>query len=127
MLVSMSDGDPAQITAKMIDQAAQDGDALAKEVLAETGTFLGIAIGTLINLYNPQMVVLGGPVSRAGPFLMDTLCEEAQARSLHLLSQDVRFEMSVLGQDAGPVGAATMISRQLNDLLDWSQIDIEEE
>jgi len=127
LLVSMSSDEPANITAKMVEQAAREDDALAKDVLAETGAFLGIAIGTLINLYNPQMVVLGGPVSRAGPFLMDSLCREAEHRSLHLLSQDVRFEMSVLGQDAGPVGAATMISRQLNDLLDWSQIDNGEE
>jgi hypothetical protein len=58
---------------------------------------------------------------------MDTLCEEAQRRSLNLLAQDVRFELSVLGQDAGPVGAATMISRQLNELLDWSLVEVEEE
>jgi glucokinase-like ROK family protein len=123
LLSEMCDGQIDAITAKMVEGAARQGDDLAKEVLTETGTYLGLAVGTLLNLYNPQMVVLGGPVSRAGKFLLDPLREEAQRRSLGLLAQDVRFEVSVLDRDAGPIGAATMISRQLNDLLDWSVVD----
>jgi len=125
-LAQMAGGDLSRVTAKLVEAAAREGDALAKEVLAETGTYLGIAIGTLINLYNPEMIVLGGPVSRAGAFLMDPLQEEARRRSLDLLSEEVQFELSTLGDDAGPVGAATMISRQLNDLLDWSEPVAEE-
>jgi glucokinase-like ROK family protein len=120
LLREMTHGQLEQITAKTVEDAARQGDRLAREVLAETGAYLGIAIGTLINLYNPQMIVLGGPVSRAGSFLLDPLREEAERRSLNLLFEDVRFELSQLGHDAGPIGAATMISRQLNDLLDWS-------
>jgi glucokinase-like ROK family protein len=121
LLSDLCSGQVESITARMVAQAAQEGDTLARQILAETGTFLGIAIGALINLYNPQMVVLGGPVSQAGPFLIEPLREQVRRHSLSLLAQDVRLELSMLGNDAGPVGAATMVSGQLNDLLEWPE------
>jgi glucokinase-like ROK family protein len=122
LLSEMCEGHTGMITGKMITEAAQRGDRVAREALSETGTWLGIAAGTLINLYNPQMIVFGGPVSDAGPFFIDALREEAQRRSLDLLYGGVRIEFSALRSDAGAVGAATMISRQLNALLDWSEV-----
>jgi glucokinase len=95
---------------------------LARQVLAETGTFLGIAIAKLANLYAPQVVMLGGPVSQAWPFFIEPLREEIRRHTLDLLARHVRLEQSALGSDAGPVGAATMISRQLNDLIERPEL-----
>jgi N-acetylglucosamine repressor len=121
LLNDLCAGHMESITARMVAQAAQEGDPLARQIWAETGAFLGMAIGALINLTNPQMVVLGGPVSQAGPFLIDPLREQVRRHSLSLLAQDVRLELSTLGSDAGPLGAATLVSGQLNDLLEWPE------
>ncbi len=121
LLHDLCSGQVESITARMVAQAAQQDDALAKEILAETGVFLGIAIATVVNLYAPQMVVLGGPVSQAWPFFIEPLRKEVQRRTLSLLADNLRLEQSALGSDAGPVGAATMVSGQLNDLLKWPE------
>lgn len=118
ILTDLCGGQVDLITAQMLTQAAQQGDVLAGRVLAEMGAFLGIAIATLVNLYAPQIVVLGGPVSQAWPFFIEPLRERVHRHALGLLARDLRLEQSVLGSDAGPVGAATMISAQLNELLE---------
>src|SRR5207244_2200030 len=51
-------------------RAARAGDALATAILENAGTYLGIAMGTLVNLFNPQLIVLGGSVIKAGNFLL---------------------------------------------------------
>ena len=59
---------PSELTSEKIYQAATAGDELAKDILRETGVFLGLAIGILINILDPEMFIIGGGASKAWDF-----------------------------------------------------------
>ena len=93
--------------AMVVDEARQENPVVL-EVLQEVAAWLGIAIAGAINLLNPSRVVIGGPVTGIGPPFIDALREEIRRRALWDSLQDVSIEGSVLGDDAGPIGAAAL-------------------
>ncbi|MFD0675852.1 MULTISPECIES: ROK family protein [unclassified Paenibacillus] len=97
------------LTSKDIFAAAMLNDNLAMEIVEETRTYLGIGLINLINLYNPQKIIIGGGVSKAGDFLLKPSVEMAQQRSL-LGIRDVEFSMASLGDNAGLYGAAALVN-----------------
>lgn len=108
---------PELITAQMIFQAAEQGDALAQEIIQEAATYLGIAIANLINLFNPQLIILGGPVGRVGHVLIEPLQTEVRRRAMtHPLSA-ARIVTSTLGSDAGAIGAAVLVLQRASELF----------
>lgn len=105
------------LTTKMVAQAALQNDALALEILAETARYLGIAIANMINILNPQIIVLGGPVSRWGDLLIDAVRQEVRKRAFFVLSQDVQI---VGAEDEGiavALGAAALVIHAADDLF----------
>ena len=99
-------GEP--VTALHIAHAAREWDEAAREVLTRAGRYLGIALSNLVNLFEPQVIVIGGGVADAGePFL-----GAARDRLNRMLDQQhrrpVRLERARLGNDAGIVGAALL-------------------
>ncbi|MBV9789957.1 MAG: ROK family protein [Chloroflexi bacterium] len=96
-----------------IFDAALAGDPLARNILIETGQFLGQGLATVVNLFNPELVILGGATMRAGPLILDPIAEVVQRRSMAGLAQHVRIVPGALGQDAGAIGAAALVLRQL--------------
>ena len=105
------------LTTKMIAQAVLEGDALALEILAETARYLGIAIANMINILNPQSIVLGGPVSRWGDLLVDAVRQEVRKRAFFVLSHAVQI---VRAEDEGlavAIGAAALLIHAADDLF----------
>jgi glucokinase len=98
------------ITPALIARAAEEGDAVAIEVLAETGRYLGIGIANLIQLYNPQVLVVGGGVSQAGPRLFEPMMRTVRTRALMVPASTCHIVRSRLGHDAGIIGAAVLAS-----------------
>jgi len=92
-------------TAEDVSRAARAGDALANSILESAGTYLGIAMGTLINLFNPQLIVLGGPVLRAGRPLLAPMRRAIVASSWKAARRGLRIVRPALGGDAGLIGA----------------------
>lgn len=113
LLREMVDGDLDQIIATHVIEAANAGDGLARETLTEAGRFLGLAIGNLINLLSPEMVIVGGGTSRAGELLMAPLLETAAARTLPLLREQVAILPTALGEDSCPLGGAALVIEEL--------------
>lgn len=97
------------ITAKMVFQAAAQGDSTAQQVVEKCAAYLGIGIANIINAFNPQRVVLGGGVSRAGKTWLSLVREEAKRRAMKPLYEAVDIVLSELGDDVGVIGAATLI------------------
>jgi len=91
--------------AEDVARAARAGDALAKSILENAGIYLGIAIGTLINLFNPQLIVLGGSVIKAGAPLLRPMRKAMNASSWKASRRDLRIVPPALGDDAGLIGA----------------------
>jgi glucokinase len=99
-------GDLDQITAHTVYQAAADGDPLALEVVQETAKYLGVGVANLINVLNPEVVVICGGVTQAGDRLFVPLRREVTRRAFRPAVQACRIVPGELPGTAGVVGAA---------------------
>jgi glucokinase len=91
--------------AEDVARAARAGDELATAILETAGTYLGLAIGTLINLFNPQLIVLGGSVLKSGAPLLQPMRRSMNASSWKASRRGLRIVRPALGDDAGLIGA----------------------
>ncbi|MFC4766183.1 ROK family transcriptional regulator [Effusibacillus consociatus] len=106
-------GNIEEITSEMIYLAAERGDPLAIEVLAETGRYLGIGIANLINTLNPSLIILSGGVSRAEKFVLESLKQTVEARALTTPAKAVSIVISQLGPNAIAIGGFTLLLHKL--------------
>lgn len=95
-----------EITAEEIFHRARNGDELAKKSFAQAGFFLGIGLGIVINLLNPEKIILGGGVMEGPDFLLPAALKEAKKRSFRGSFECCFIERASLGNDAGLIGAA---------------------
>lgn len=107
-------GDLSQLTSVMVGQAALEGDALALEVVRYCGRIIGIGIATLLHLFNPEIVVIGGGVAdNLGKLIFDPIWEAVRAHSIdRAYWENLRLERSALGDDVSIVGAAALVPTQ---------------
>ena len=105
-LPSLVGGDMSKITAQTVYQAAQDGDDLALEVVNDTDKFLGVGIGNLLNVFNPEAVVVCGGVTLAGDHLFVPLRREVARRAFRPAVAACRIVPGELAGTAGVYGAA---------------------
>jgi predicted NBD/HSP70 family sugar kinase len=105
--------DLSQVIGTTVIEAAHEGDRLARETLQEAGRFLGLAIGNVINLLDPDLVVVGGGTARAGDLLLEPLKEAALSRALPGRRDRVRILRTGLGEDSCPVGGAALVIESL--------------
>ena len=96
------------LSAKSVFDAAKAGDALAKKIAAEVCNMLGRVIGTICNVINPEAVIIGGGVSRAGEILLELVQEGFQDSVFHA-SRDTVIRLASLGNDAGIYGAMKLL------------------
>ncbi|HSJ75612.1 MAG TPA: ROK family protein [Gemmatimonadales bacterium] len=99
-------GDLKQVTAQTVYQAAHDGDQLALEVVNDTAKFLGVGIANLLNVFNPEVVVVCGGVTLAGDRLFDPLRREVARRAFKPAVSVCRIIPCELSGTAGVYGAA---------------------
>ena len=92
----------------LVTELAHDGDAAAIEALALIGTRLGVAISSFVNIFNPEVVVLGGGVMAAGNLLLDPVRAEVAARALPPGRDTVRIAPASFGVEAGMIGGAVL-------------------
>lgn len=100
------------ITPAIIDEEADAGDALAIEVLRETGHYVGLGIASLVNIFNPEVVVLGGKISRS-EVLFQAALRTARASAIGSILASARIIRAELGDDAGIMGAAELAWREV--------------
>lgn len=117
LLPALVEGHPERIVAETVFAAAEQGDPLARQVMDETAQYLGIAVANLVNLFNPELIVLGGPVGQAGPVLLDPVRTEVQRRAMAYPLSAARIVTSTLGADAGAIGAAVLVLQRANELF----------
>ena len=90
---------------------------LAIESIEEIGSTLGRAIAGLINIFNPELVVIGGKVSAASEYLLLPVRTAIQKHSLNIINRDTSIKFSKLGEKAGPIGACMLSRSKLLGLL----------
>lgn len=110
-VLGLAGGDLEKIDAKVVGRAAAAGDDLSISVLAYAGRIIGLAIVTAVHLFNPEIVVVGGGVTKAGDLLFAPM---RQAVADHILDEafveDLRIEKAALGDDVALVGAAALVA-----------------
>lgn len=106
LLPDLVDGDFEKITAETVSEAIVAGDAYAADVMRETAKFLGTGVANLINVLNPEMIVIAGGVTRAGDHLFGPLRAEARKRAFAAAEEACRIVSGELGDMAGVIGAA---------------------
>jgi glucokinase len=103
------------IDAKLVAELASGGDADALDVMETVGSRLGVAIADFVNIFNPEVVVIGGGFAQAGDFLLEPARREVGERALPPGRDIVRIIPAELGAEAGLVGAALVAFEALTD------------
>lgn len=97
------------ITGPMVTEAAQQGDALAIDTFNEIGFWLGIGINNIINIFNPELVVIGGGMAEAGELVMAPVRRIIAERTLAPNKDIAEVVLAELGNQAGTLGAAALV------------------
>ena len=113
-LMELAGGDPSSIDGRLVTAAAKEGDPVAVRILSEVGRRLGEGIAGLVNILDPEVVVIGGGAIEAGDLLLEparVAYRDAVEAPQH--RPEVRLVAAALGNDAGAVGAADLALLQV--------------
>jgi glucokinase len=99
---------PTEITAKVVAEMANQGDQLARQIFQEAAVALGTGMANLALLFNPQRIIIGGGLSKAGPLLWDTMLETVRARAMAPCQEDLEIVPAGLADDAGLFGGLAL-------------------
>jgi glucokinase len=106
-------GDLSRITAQVVYEAAHDGDAYALQLVAETAKLLGAAVASIVNIFNPEVVVICGGVTLAGEKLFGPLRREVERRAFRPAWEACRIVPGELTGTAGVYGAAAVFAHRV--------------
>ena len=114
LIRSLMEEERAPLSLAIIIRAAESGDPVALQALAETGSAMGMGFAVLVNIFNPRQIVLGGPTSAAGRFLMPSIRESVQRHAMSEIVSQAEINLSAFGPDASLIGAAAVV---IDDIL----------
>ncbi|HNV86739.1 MAG TPA: ROK family protein, partial [Candidatus Omnitrophota bacterium] len=98
-----------RVTGEVVFEAARLGDMKAKEILSDAGRFLGIGISSLINVVNPEMIVLGGSVMKARAYFWQSMMRAIRENSWPMALAACEIRLTALGSYVGSLGAAALV------------------
>lgn len=97
------------ITPYIVAEAAKQGDGVAKRIYEIVGEYIGVGLSSVINLLNPEKIVIGGGVADAGPLLFDPIRKTILNRAMSIQATSVQIVPAELGNSAGVIGASLLI------------------
>jgi len=109
IMIDMAGGDPGELTAELVERAARQGDALAKEVMHNAAVNLGLGLSNLIVIFDPEAVVVGGGVTKSDDLIFAPARRVVAERAGCYFQKDVPILKAALGDDVGLIGAAAMV------------------
>jgi glucokinase len=112
-ILSLADGKIESVTAQTVQSAAEKGDPVAHQLISQTAYYFGVGLANLINIFNPEMIVIGGGLSNMGDRLLKPAYEEAGRRAFQRMYRSVRFVKASLGRNCGVLGAAAFAFDQM--------------
>ena len=105
----MAAAEGGEITPYMVAKAAEAGDPVAKRIFEIVGEYIGIGLTSVINLLNPEKVIIGGGVAEAGDLLFDPIRRTIKERAMVVAGEAVEIVPAELGNSAGVIGASMLI------------------
>jgi len=112
-IAELAHHDPHQVTARLVAEAAEQGDAHAQDILSQALHYLGIGLASLVNLLNPELIIIGGGLTKLGPLLYDTVRRVIDQRAFLENARAVRVMPPGLGDDVGSLGAVAVAMQNL--------------
>ena len=112
-IIELANNNLAEITVEIICQAANKGDETAQHLLKEAGRYLGIAISYLLNILNPELVVIVGGVIKAEDYVFKSIKEIINNKALKLSAKSVSLLSTNLAEKAATIGGATLVLEEL--------------
>ena len=97
-----------ELTPELVAQAARRGDRLSREMWRQTGAHLGTALAGLVNILNPERIIIGGGMAQAGTLLLGPVRAVIRKKSFPIAARSVKVMPAQLGVDAGVIGAAAL-------------------
>ena len=121
VLNQLCGGELSKVTAKMVADAAREGDPVALNVFTKAMEYIGIGVANLVNLFNPEMIVIGGGVSMAGDIFFDNINRFVAKHLMQSNFREVNIYPVTFGNNAALMGAlALILNKVLN--LEFSEI-----
>jgi len=111
-LTEVVDGKTEDITVETIAAAAKGGDSLALEVLARASHYLGVGLVNMVNIFNPEMIIIGGGMADIGGLLLEPAREMVKKRAFGISARAVNIVTAGLGNEAGIYGAVAYAREQ---------------
>ena len=103
------------LTPKEIADAANAGDLLGLRIMEEVGNFLGIALASVLNLLNLELVIIGGGISKAGKVLFDPIIRSIHEHAMSVPASVVQVKPAEMGEHAGVIGAGQLVFESLSE------------
>ncbi len=97
------------ITPYIVSEAAKQGDPVAKRIFTIMGEYIGIGLASVVNLLNPEKIIIGGGVAAAGDILLNPIKENLIKRAMPIAGSAVEIVPAQLGNSAGVIGASLLI------------------
>ena len=112
-ILSFAEGSVDKVTAQTVQTAAEKGDPLANELILKTAYYFGVGLANLVNIFNPEMIVIGGGLSNMGDRLLKPAYQGAEERAFDRSFRMVRFVQAALGRNSGVLGAAAFAFEEM--------------
>ena len=112
-IVARAKGELKNITKEVIIASAKDGDDLATDIIRNAGMSLGVRIAYLVNLFNPEIIVIGGGIEKAGDLILEPIKTTVKKLAFKEQADIVRIITSAMGEDAVSMGAASLAIREI--------------
>lgn len=109
LILSLAGGNIGDITPKLISDAYQRGDKVAEEIWIDVGTCLGALFASLVNLINPERIVIGGGISQRVEIMFETIEKIIKERAMKKLAENVKVMPAGLGGNAGIISAGALV------------------
>jgi len=109
VISTLREKDINQITAQDIFLHAESGDVFSSNILFESGKYLGVGIAVFANIFDPDVIIIGGGLSAAEKYLLPTAIDEADRRTFKHIMNKMKIKKAKLGNNSGMIGAAKLI------------------
>jgi glucokinase len=113
-VLELANHDLDRVSMEMVTRAAAEHDGLANRVLHEAVSHIGVALADVVNLLSPRLIVLGGPLFRLAPELVnEPLMRIVKQRAFEKSANAIRLQVSTLGSEAAALGASRLIAEEI--------------
>ncbi|MGC8553408.1 MAG: ROK family protein, partial [Phycisphaerae bacterium] len=116
VLWDLCQGKPDRVSAEIVAAAAQGGDAGAAEIFTRAAGYIGLGVATMINILNPEAVIIGGGVAQAGPPLFSIIEDSVKRHAMEQSARGLRIAPAVFGMRATLMGAVALVLDELLNL-----------